>query len=102
MKDSFKDINRFQKVPCIVDRNDFKLSESVAIVRYVSRENSIDDHWYPKDNQKRARVDEYLEWQHTNTRMACVTYFRQKWMNPILFGKIADPKDVSVSIYKYY
>lgn len=32
LQDEFKEINRFQKVPCIVDNN-LKLSESVAIFR---------------------------------------------------------------------
>lgn len=36
------------------------------------------DHWYPKDSQKQARVDEYLEWQHNNTRAHCTEYFRRK------------------------
>lgn len=33
LTDEFKEINRFQKVPCIVDDDGFKLSESVAIFR---------------------------------------------------------------------
>lgn len=32
MKESFREVNRFQKVPCI-DDNGFKLAESVAIFR---------------------------------------------------------------------
>jgi glutathione S-transferase len=38
LTDEFKNINRFQKVPCIVENDDgdvFKLSESVAIFRFV-------------------------------------------------------------------
>lgn len=58
-------VNRFKKIPAIVD-NDFKLAESIAIYRYLASEHKIADNWYPKDNKKRARVDEYLEWQHVN------------------------------------
>lgn len=61
----YEKINRFKKIPCIVDK-DFKLAESVAIYRYLASEYKIDDSWYPKDTKKRARVDEYLEWQHVS------------------------------------
>jgi glutathione S-transferase len=33
MTDEFKEINRFQKVPCIVDDDGWKLAESIAILR---------------------------------------------------------------------
>lgn len=51
---------------------------SVAILRYLCRKYNVADHWYPKDSQKQARVDEYLEWQHHNTRAHCTEYFRHK------------------------
>ncbi|CRL04365.1 CLUMA_CG017458, isoform A [Clunio marinus] len=87
LKSSFKDINRFKRVPCIVD-NDFHLAESVAIFRYIVATNpTIADHWYPKDAKERARVDEYLEWQHNNTRVACAGYFRVAYMLPLLQRK---------------
>ncbi len=54
-------INRFQKVPALVD-NSFQLSESIAIFRYIAAKEKFNDHWYPKDLQKRGRIDEYLEW----------------------------------------
>lgn len=87
LKSRFKDINRFQKVPCIVD-NELKLSESVAIFRYIVAKNpEIADHWYPKDFKERAKVDEYLEWQHLNTRVGCSGFFRTAYMEPLLKWK---------------
>lgn len=86
-------VNRFQRLPCIID-NGFKLSESVAIARYICREYKVADHWYPKDSKLRAKVDEYLEWQHLNTRANCAFLFRTLWINTKIFGKPADPKTV--------
>ncbi|XP_062539528.1 glutathione S-transferase theta-2B-like [Armigeres subalbatus] len=78
-----QNVNRFGKLPCIV-HGDFKLAESVAIFRYLSREFQFDDRWYPKDRAHRARVDEYLEWQHANIRAQCAQYFIYCWINPLL------------------
>jgi glutathione S-transferase len=50
----------------------------VGILRYLCREKGVADHWYPKDSKQQARVDEYLEWQHLNTRANCALYFRAK------------------------
>lgn len=66
LTDEYQNINRFKKIPCIVD-GDFKLAESIAIYRYLASVYKVDDQWYPKDAKKRARVDEYLEWQHVST-----------------------------------
>jgi len=44
----------------------------------------VADHWYPKDSVKQAQVDEYLEWQHTNTRADCALYYLHKvWLNSV-------------------
>lgn len=51
---------------------------SVAILRYICRTYNVADHWYPKDSAKQARVDEYLEWQHLNTRANCALYYLHK------------------------
>ena len=84
-EDFKQNVNRFQKVPCI-DDNGFKLSESVAIFRYLAAENQIEDHWYPVDVKKRALVDEYMEWQHNNTRITCAMFFQTKWLIPLMTG----------------
>jgi len=75
-------MNPFQKVPVIKD-GDFALTESVAILRYLANTRDIADHWYPKDIQGQARVDEYLEWQHQGTRLQCARFFLEKWLIPI-------------------
>nr|AUO28660.1 glutathione S-transferase theta [Lasioderma serricorne] len=93
--DFFKNqISRFQKVPVLHDK-DFKLTENVAILRYLTREFQIDDHWYPKDSKKQARVDEYLEWQHNNTRLNCTLYFIHAYLNPRLMGKEVKPEELA-------
>lgn len=90
--EEYKAINRFQQVPCIVDKSEkseFKLSESVAIFRYIveTRQQNVADNWYPKDLQARAQVDEYLEWHHNNTRMSMTPYLRTKFLQPLMTGK---------------
>lgn len=100
--EEYKAINRFQQVPCIVDKSDkgeFKLSESVAIFRYVvETKGNVDDHWYPKDLQSRALVDEYLEWHQNNTRMSMTTFLRTKLMQPLMTGK--KPSDAQIERLK--
>ncbi|XP_059618282.1 glutathione S-transferase theta-1 [Phlebotomus argentipes] len=95
LTEEFKtEVNRFQKVPCIND-NGFKLSESVAIVRYLASKHNIPDNWYPTDAKKQAQVDEYLEWQHNNTRISCALYFQLLWLKPLMTGKKPTPEAVA-------
>ncbi|XP_037934938.1 glutathione S-transferase theta-3-like [Teleopsis dalmanni] len=88
------EVNRFQKVPAIVEGN-FKLAESIAILRYFSNKNYIAEHFYPKDVQKRARVDEFLQWQHNGIRTSCSLYFRFLWVQDKFFGAPAAPGKVA-------
>lgn len=98
LTEKFKDINRFQKVPCIVDSDGFKLSESVAIFRYLTSTHKIPENWYPRDIKARALVDEYLEYQHNAVRMPCAMYFQSKWLIPKLSGE--PPNESRVKAFK--
>lgn len=82
-------VNRLQKVPAIVD-NQFKLAQSVAIFRYLVDRfpENVAPHWYPPgDAQQRGHIDEYLEWQHLNTRMTCSYYYILKYLKPRTTGR---------------
>ncbi|XP_072537122.1 glutathione S-transferase theta-1a [Salminus brasiliensis] len=65
--EGFGKVSIIRKLPVLKD-GAFILTESTAILQYLVQKYSTPDHWYPADLQKRARVDEYLSWQHTNIR----------------------------------
>lgn len=41
---------------------------SDAIMKYLCNRYDVPEHWYPRQPERRARVDEYTAWHHTNTR----------------------------------
>ncbi|XP_012056723.1 PREDICTED: glutathione S-transferase theta-1-like [Atta cephalotes] len=90
----FERINPYKKVP-VIEHDGFNLSESVGIMRYICREFKVDDHWYPSESKKQAKVDEYLEWQHLNTRLHCAAYFLAKFLNPLMQGKPPKPEKIA-------
>ncbi|NXX94456.1 GSTT1 transferase, partial [Centropus bengalensis] len=57
---------------------------SIAILLYLARKFKTPDHWYPSDLQKRARVDEYLSWQHITIRAKGSKVFLFKVLMPLL------------------
>ncbi|GJQ14809.1 hypothetical protein GpartN1_g6600.t1 [Galdieria partita] len=68
LKPEYLRINPFQKVPAIQDADGFFLAESHAILKYLirTRASMVQDHWYPSDPQKRAKIDELLDWHHSS------------------------------------
>jgi len=91
LQEEFTKINPFQKVPAI-EHDNFRLAESVAILRYLCRTFPVDDHWYPKDSKQMARVDEFMSWQHLTLRAHGAMYFRTKVLAPRMTGKPIDEK----------
>src|SRR5262249_17762767 len=59
MQPAYTAVNPSQCVPVLED-GDFRLSESSAILKYLA--DKIGSPAYPKDLQKRARVNERMDW----------------------------------------
>ncbi|XP_054399664.2 glutathione S-transferase theta-1 isoform X1 [Pongo abelii] len=104
LSDAFAQVNPLKKVPALKD-GDFTLTESVAILLYLTRKYKLPDHWYPQDLQARARVDEYLAWQHTTLRRSCLRALWHKlylpnpqMMFPVFLGEPVSPQTLAATL----
>nr|WGO51545.1 glutathione S-transferase [Lygus pratensis] len=88
--EEFAKVTPFRKVP-VIDDNGFRLTESIAIFRYLCRHHKVEDKWYPKDSRKQAAVDEYLEWQHIGLRLHCGLYVWTMFFTPNITGELPSP-----------
>ena len=62
LQPAYQTINPSRLVP-VLDDGDFRLTESSAILKYLA--DKIGSPTYPKDLQKRARVNEKMDWLNT-------------------------------------
>lgn len=85
----FTKLNPMQKVPVMVD-NGFVLTESDAILKYLVTKYNVPEHWYPRQPERRARVDEYTAWHHTHTRPHAAKVFILEVLLPRLSGSPVD------------
>ena len=63
-------INPNHQVPTLVD-GDLVLHESNAILRYLCHKHGLTD-WYPADPRRRARVEQWLDWNQSRLSPAVV------------------------------
>uniref|UniRef100_A0A8C1ZLU8 glutathione transferase n=1 Tax=Cyprinus carpio TaxID=7962 RepID=A0A8C1ZLU8_CYPCA len=88
---AFTKLNPMQKLPVLED-NGFVLTESDAILKYLATAYNVPDHWYPKLPEKRARVDEYTAWNHTNTHINTSSIFLHEVLLPCM-GQPTNPEN---------
>lgn len=84
-KEDFGKINMIRKAPAIRD-GDFCLAESIPIMMYLAEKYKTPEHWYPTDLRRRARVNEYLSWQHTALRPHGSKLFWLRLLIPKILG----------------
>lgn len=89
----YKKIFPFGLVPAI-EHDGLLLTESIAISKYVIQRFDLADHWFPKDLKKQAKVEEYLHWQHFNTRYKAAMLFLHLVPIPVAKGKRTDSKEI--------
>ncbi|XP_021145315.2 glutathione S-transferase theta-1 isoform X1 [Columba livia] len=95
--EEFRKVNLLMQVPALKDGS-FTLAESIAILLYLVRKFKTPDHWYPSDLQQRARVDEYLAWQHTRIREKERKVFLLKVFLPLITGEPLPPEKLQGAI----
>ncbi|KAM4745036.1 glutathione S-transferase theta-3-like [Anableps anableps] len=95
--EEFVRLNLVRKVPVLKDGS-FVLTESTAILEYLVQKCSVADHWFPADLQQRARVNEYLSWQHLNLRYHCAKVFLLRTLYPFLMGSEAPKEKMDAAV----
>ncbi|XP_042341005.1 glutathione S-transferase theta-1-like, partial [Plectropomus leopardus] len=83
--EEFGKISLIRKVPAMRD-GDFGLAESIAILLYLAEKFKTPNFWYPADLQQRARINEYLSWQHTGIRWHGSKMFWLRVLIPKILG----------------
>ncbi|XP_068108239.1 glutathione S-transferase theta-1-like [Hyperolius riggenbachi] len=99
LTEEFAKVNPNRKIPALKD-GDFTLAESTAMLLYMTNKYKTPDHWYPSDLQKRARVDEYLAWQHSTIRRSNSKFFCFKCISPLVDLEI-DSKKLDAALAEF-
>ncbi|XP_075255989.1 uncharacterized protein LOC142348494 [Convolutriloba macropyga] len=96
LESEFKKVNSLGKVPAI-RCGTFVLSESAAIYDYLSYKfpHLCPDWLYPKDLERRARMNEYLHWHHNNLRLNAAMLFQESFVKPRFTGQHPNPERVA-------
>ncbi|GAA6223746.1 glutathione S-transferase theta-1-like [Lates japonicus] len=97
--EEFGKLSMIRKIPVMKDGN-FVLTESIAILKYMAQKysSSVPDHWYPADLQQRARVNEYLSWQHMNLRAHGSKVFLFRTLYPVMMGSEAPKEKIDAAL----
>jgi glutathione S-transferase len=84
-------LNPNHEVPVLLGKNGFSLTQSSAIIRYLAAKHELDV--YPKDLQRRARVDEAISWFQTNFHIFHCALLSYTYILPTMLT--LDPKTLA-------
>ena len=73
---------------------DFIMTESVAMLMFLTGENRVEDHWYLGNT--RQGYMEYTEWKHINIRKEGSLFAFHKYLNSMI-TKIVDNTRVAAA-----
>ncbi|GBG72629.1 hypothetical protein CBR_g12203 [Chara braunii] len=83
-------MNPLAQVPWM-DDDGFILAESHSIMRYLAAtKKGVPDHWYPSNQQRRARVNSALDWELSTLRRGCTELVLSKVLGPIYGISVPD------------
>ncbi len=68
---------------------------SGTILKYIASKYKVADNWYPGDLLTQARINEYIDWQHTGLRKAGVDIFVGLIFTPMGTGKPVDEEKLN-------
>ncbi|KAI5133386.1 glutathione S-transferase theta-2B-like [Manis pentadactyla] len=87
----FQKSSSLQRLPTLKD-GDFVLTESVAIMIYLSFKYQTAEHWYPPDLHARARIHEYLGWHADCIRGVFGVLLWTKVLAPLIGVQVPEEK----------
>ena len=89
-------------VPAIHDTdNDLCLAESHAILKYLAQKYKVAEEWYPRqDIAKQAKVNEFLDFHHQNTRKCAYLVFHVVFAKALKKGDPTFNKEFTFKVVK--
>lgn len=98
----FAKINPMRKVPAIQDTdNGLILAESHTILRYLCLKFNLPEHWYPRnDLPRQAKINEFLDFHHSNTRKCSYLAFHVLFAPLLGFGDPTFNEEFTVKVVK--
>uniref|UniRef100_A0A8C5E4W1 glutathione transferase n=1 Tax=Gouania willdenowi TaxID=441366 RepID=A0A8C5E4W1_GOUWI len=74
--------------------------ESDAILKYLVTKYDIPEHWYPRQPERRARVDEYTAFHHSYTRPHAAAVFILEVLLPAQTGAPVDEERLNHALVR--
>ena len=98
----------FKTLPVLKVGNDLTISQSTSILRYLSDTHpEIDENFFPKDPEKRAKVNEFMDFFHSSMNAVsyvpiCTPKYLLRWYLKPMAKTSQNPIKVNFEQYELY